>query len=111
MVSAPSSSHNSNKENIAKYQHFADAYKQSAGIDDSNIFTVAIPTVGPMPKHMVHRLVDMGVDPKKVSKVLREMSIQVIKGNFLMASTLDHAKDFQIDQILRGLPPPSPVSI
>jgi hypothetical protein len=67
-------------KNVLKYQEISTAYATHHGA--SSVVTIMLPTVGPVPKSTVTSLIEMGVSGCKVSKILSEMMIKVVMGNY-----------------------------
>jgi hypothetical protein len=76
----------SNLANQLKYEQIARNYRNKYG--NCSVGTVVVPSVGPIPRLSFNALCAIGFKEKEAVKVLREMSIAVMRKNLLFAKTL-----------------------
>jgi hypothetical protein len=78
-------------ENEAKYSCIADGYRAAYG--SAEVVTLALPTAGPVLHSAVDAIRALGIPSKQSSTVLREMMVEIVKGNYRLSGTLTRARD------------------
>lgn len=102
-----------NRRNFDKYKNIANAYKSRYG--KTELITIMLPTAGPVPMSALKAIKDLGIKSNQAASVLRNMMVQVIKGNAKICGCAAISPEepaqglhsLEVDQVLEDLELPT----
>jgi len=78
--------HDRDTANLQKYEALRADHEQATG--KASLFTLVIPTLGPVPSMAADPLLALGVPRNQCAKILRSMAAAVVRGNARLRCTL-----------------------